>query len=256
MADHTGKFVWYELMTSDLDAATRFYCDVVGWSSKDAGVGMPYNLLTLGELPIVGAMNVPKDAADMGAKPGWLGYIACNDVDAYAAKVAEMGGAIHKPADDIPGIGRFAVVSDPQGAFFALFRGTTDDAPPSRPQDQVGHIAWHELMSGDLDEAFGFYSALLGWTKGDAHDMGPMGIYQLFDVNGVQTGGMMKRPAHLPTPFWTYYFRVEAIGAGVERIKAGGGSILNGPHQVPGGNWIANAMDPQGAVFAVISDKE
>jgi predicted enzyme related to lactoylglutathione lyase len=256
MADQTGKFVWYELMTSDLDAATRFYGDVVGWGSKDAGVGMPYNLLTLGEENIAGAMTLPQEACDQGAKPGWIGYIACNDVDAYAARVVEKGGKIHKPADDIPGIGRFAIVADPQGAAFCLFRGAGDQDPPPRPMDAVGQVGWHELMSGDLDEAFGFYSSLFGWTKGDAHDMGPMGVYQLFERDGVQTGGMMKRPAELPMPYWGFYFRVESIGKAVERLKTGGGQVLMGPHQVPGGFWIVNAMDPQGAHFALISDNE
>jgi predicted enzyme related to lactoylglutathione lyase len=150
---------------------------------------------------------------------------------------------------------RFAVVTDPQGAAFIMF--TSNPAMPTNPSrpapNTPGTVGWHELMAADGAAAFDFYSSQFGWAKGEVHDMGPMGLYRIFDVDGVPTGGMMTKPPNLPAPFWTYYFQVDGINAAVERIKAGGGTVLIGPHQVPGGSWIVQGKDPQGAMFALVS---
>ena len=90
-------------------------------------------------------------------------------------------------------------------------------------------------------------------------DMGPMGIYRIFDEGDhkkMGDGGMMTKPAQMPVSAWGFYFNVDSIKAAVERVKAGGGKILNGPHQVPGGSWIVQAQDPQGAMFALTSNRE
>ncbi len=250
-----SPFVWYELMTTDDVAAAAFYGDVVGWKPADAGMtGMRYTLMQAGEQPVAGVMTLSKEACDAGATPAWTGYVAVADVDAMVVKLTTAGGAICHPAQDIPGVGRFATVADPHGAVFCLFRGNQEE--PSQPEAGTpGTIGWHELSAGDLDSAWDFYSGLFGWTKDQAMDMGPGGAYQLFAAGGEAIGGMMTKPAQMPRPAWLYYFRVEALDAAVDRVKAGGGQLLNGPMAVPGDEWVAQCSDPQGVMFALVAPK-
>jgi uncharacterized protein len=257
MSSPIGKFVWYELMTSNADAASAFYSKVVGWEIKDAGMSdRSYSILHAGSSMVGGLMAIPERAAAMGAKPMWLGYIFVDDADAFADKAKAAGGAIHHGPEDIPGIGRFAVASDPDGAAFILFKGIPPENPPPPPAPgATGTIGWHELHAGDRERAFAFYSGLFGWKKTDTFDMGPMGVYQLFGTLEGQAGGMFAKSPQTPRPFWLYYFFVDGIDAGAERVKAAGGQITNGPHQVPGGLWIVQGVDPQGAMFALLAAK-
>ncbi len=257
MAAPLGSFVWYEYMASDAKAAADFYARVVGWSAKDAGMAdFPYTLFSTGPNVVAGLMALPDEARKMGARPGWLGYVGVPDVDAYAAKIAAAGGKVYRPAADIPTVGRFAVVGDPHGAAFVVFKGLpAEDPRPSMASDAPGNVGWRELRAGDLESAFAFYSGLFGWKKTQAMDMGPMGTYQVFEIAGGQGGGMVTKTAETPAPFWLYYFNVDAIDAAAERVKSAGGQGVNGPHQVPGGGWVLQALDPQGARFALLAAK-
>ena len=251
-----NNFVWYELMTSDAKAAEKFYSKVVGWETHDSGQpGMTYTLLQAGDVPVAGLMALPKEACDAGAKPGWTGYVGVDDVDAYAGRITKAGGKVHVPPTDIPQIGRFAMMADPQGAVFCLFKPVSAMPPPPAAPETPGTVGWHELMAGNGEKAFAFYADLFGWTKDEALDMGAMGRYQLFGAGGPAIGGMMTKPAGIPMPFWTYYFQVDAIGAALERLKAEGGKVINGPMEVPGGSWIVQGIDPQGAMFSLVSRK-
>ena len=143
-----GSFVWYEFMASDAKAAADFYTAVVGWSAKDAGMaGFPYTLLSVGPNMVAGLMTLPEEARAMGARPGWLGYLAVPDVDAYATKIVAAGGAIYRPAADIPGVGRFAVAGDPHGAGVCRLQGRAGrgPAPAARAlharQDRLARVA-------------------------------------------------------------------------------------------------------------------
>lgn len=260
MATPRGSFVWYELMTTDPDAAAAFYAKVVGWTAADSKMpDMKYILLNAGPVQVGGVMAIPDGARAMGASPAWEGYVAVPDVDAAAAAVAAAGGKVHKAPDDIPGVGRFAVVADPQGATFMLFRGAPGDEPPAAAPGTAGHVGWHELHAGDGAAAFAFYAGQFGWEKRDAMDMGPAGVYQLFGLAGSDKqsaiGGMMTKMPETPHPHWLYYFTVDAIDAAAARIAAAGGKVVNGPMEVPGGSWIVNALDPQGALFALVAPK-
>ena len=247
-------FVWYELMTTDDQAAEAFYRQVIGWNTADAGMpGMRYTLLSAGDAMIAGLMTLPKEAVDAGAQPGWTSYIAVPDVDACATRVQQAGGKLHRPPEDIPGVGRFAVVADPHGASFCLFRGNEAEPPPQPPAGTPGTVGWHELAAGDLDSAWAFYSGLFGWTKDTTMDMGAMGVYQLFAAGGPAIGGMMDKPPEVPQPGWLVYFNVEAIDAALARVTAGGGQVISGPMQVPGDAWIGQCLDPQGAAFAIVA---
>lgn len=256
MPTPASPFVWYELMTSDATAAEAFYRSVIGWKTADAGMpGMKYTLLSVGEATIAGLMDLPAEASAAGARPGWLGYIGVDDVDARLAQVLQAGGAVHHPAMDIPGVGRFATVADPQGAVFCLFKGSSDEQPPQPAAGTPGTIGWHELYAADLATAWPFYSALFGWTQDEAIDMGEMGVYQLFAAGDHAIGGMMTRPPEVPQPCWLYYVNVEAIDAAAARATAAGGQVVSGPMQVPGGSWIVRCIDPQGAMFAMVAPK-
>jgi predicted enzyme related to lactoylglutathione lyase len=251
-----GAFVWYELQTSDKVAAEAFYSAVMGWKSVDSGqTGIDYSLLTLDGARVGGVMKLPEDACKAGARPGWLGYIGVDNVDDCVTIVEEKGGRTFCAPTDIPGYGRFAVLADPQGAVFCIFSRSAEGSDVWRP-GVPGFGGWHELYADDMDKAFEFYASLFGWTKDQAVDLGEMGVYQLFAINGVQAGGMMKRPPQMPVPCWNYYFNVDGIEAAAARVREAGGQVMMGPHQVPGGSWIVMAFDPQGVLFSLTSLKK
>jgi len=251
-----NSFFWYDVMTTDTKAAQKFYCDVVGWTAQDTGPeGHGYVLFNTHGQGAAGLMSIPEDAAKQGARPAWMGYIAVDDVDRAAKHLKQEGGKIHREPTDVPGIIRFAVVADPQGAGFLIAKGLTANAPPPLPEGTQGTIGWRELYANDWKAVFPFYEKMFGWTKADAVDMGPMGTYQLFAAGGAPIGGMMTKPPQVPAAHWGYYFNVPGIDSGVARITAGSGRVLNGPVQVPGGQWIVNAMDPQGAAFSLVASQ-
>jgi predicted enzyme related to lactoylglutathione lyase len=252
-----GNFFWYDLMTTDIKAAAKFYGDVVGWNVKDSGNStMEYSLFNLGHRGVAGLMPIPEDYAKMGGRPAWMGYILVDDVDAMAARIQAEGGKLHRGPITHPGIIRFAVVADPQGAGFLIATPLSSETPPPIAPGAPGTIGWHELYALEWQADFAFYEKLFGWTKADTMDMGSMGIYQLFKTGGeFPAGGMMSKPPHIPVPFWGYYFNVDAIDAGAARVTAAGGKILNGPMEVPGPMWVVNCMDPQGAVFSLVAPK-
>jgi hypothetical protein len=249
-----GDFVWYELCTSDPVAAANFYSKVVGWTIRPSGLpGIDYSLACLGDHPIAGIMTLPAD--QMPPRPVWFGYIGVDDVDAKANEIKAAGGTIHKAPQDIPSIGRFAVVADPQGAVFMLFKGA-GEPPPALGMMQAGSVGWHELHTRDSEEGWTFYERIFGWTKDNTYDMGPMGKYQIFKASAAAIGGMMTDSQSSPHPYWHYYFVVDDIDAGLERVKTNGGAVLLGPQEVPGGAWIVNAKDPQGGIFALVGMKK
>jgi predicted enzyme related to lactoylglutathione lyase len=249
-----SSFKWYELMTTDTDAAITFYRRVIGWEAKDSGLpGPAYTILSVGASGVGGVLRLTQEMCEGGACPCWVGYIAVDDVDAYAARVTAAGGKVIREPADIAGVLRFAVVADPYGAAFVLFRGMSPQAMVPATAGMQGTIGWHELHAGDGVGAFAFYSRLFGWTKADTLDMGPMGVYQTFAAGGEAVGGMMTRVPEMPATTWLYYIYVDGIDAAVARATEAGGKLLMGPHPVPGGQWIAQLLDPQGAMFAMMS---
>jgi len=256
MSSSHGRFVWYELMTTDTASAQTFYREVVGWGAQDSGMsGMQYTMFTAGGVPVGGLMNLPEDARAMGAPPSWTGYVAVDDVDAGAQQVKRLGGRVHVEPRDIPTVGRFAVVADPQGAAFALFKSA--NPAQDQPSDAMapGRVGWHELCAADWEAALPFYTELFGWERSEGIPMGEMGTYQLFSVGGQTIGGMFTKPPAMPVPLWLYYFAVGDFDAATGRVTAAGGRVLNGPMEVPGGAWIVQATDPQGAMFALVGQR-
>lgn len=252
-----GKPCWFELATTPdgLSGAMTFYQDLFGWACRDAGVaGFDYHLASHGGDMVAGIMATP---AERGAvPPHWTVYIDVDDLDAATGQVATLGGRVLMGPQAVPGTGRFAIVSDPQGAVCGLLEpAPMDPQPPSGAgawnQRKDGHGNWIELMFTDPAAGFAFYAGLFGWTRGEAMDMGPMGTYQLFRWQGDDIGGMMGL-GNAPVPAWLPYFGVNGVQAAMERIRDGGGQVAHGPVEVPGGAHIAVAQDPQGAWFAVV----
>ena len=246
-----GKFVWYDLLTTDMAGAAAFYKEVVGWDAVDSGLNdRSYSILSIGKTMIAGLMPMPPEAP--GMSPMWMGYIGVNDVEAFTEKVKEAGGTVRRAPDDIPTVGRFSVVTDPGGAMFMLFQPNGDQQMPPFDSSELGRIGWNELYAGEIDVAWSFYSGLFGWEKEMAIDMGPMGVYQTFGT-GAAGGGIMKTFPQMPDPFWLFYCNVDSVEAAVERIGKAGGRVVMGPREVPGGGWIVQGLDPQGALFALNS---
>lgn len=250
-----NAFFWYDLMTTDTRAAADFYGQVVGWTTQDQSQpGMQYTIFMKDGASVAGLMPVPAEMKGE-AHPVWMGYIAVDDVEATVEQLKGKGGVLHRGPIEVSGIIRFAVVADPQGAVFLV---ATPLDPRPMPKLQVGTpgtIGWHELYVPDWNVDWSFYEAMFGWTKAQAFDMGDMGSYQLFGTGGEPVGGMMNRPAGMPMTYWAYYFNVDAIDAAAERVRKAGGSIRMGPAEVPGGQSILQATDPQGAHFALLAPR-
>lgn len=260
MADK-HDWIWHELMTTDAEAAAKFYGDVVGWRIEKYPGPEAAPLYLVGNAEgrgVVGIMNMPPGVPP-NMPPNWTGYIYTSDVDATAKEVTGAGGTVLRAPFDIPDVGRVAVVSDPEGGRFNLMQPGRADAPPKLEQNAVGNISWCELHSSD-EKNFDFYGKLFGWRKVDSMDMGEHGTYQMFTSNEYpMTGGSLRKmkdspDAQMPT-YWLYYFSVDGLDAAIGRVKQGGGNIFMGPHEVPGGTWIAIGNDPQGAMFALHSQK-
>jgi uncharacterized protein len=253
MSDEVCKFVWYELTTPDLDAAQAFYRQVIGWNIVDAGMpSYRYGMISAGTTAVGGMMAINEEMKSRGVPPCWTGYVGVPDVDTKTAQFKAAGGTIHLPPADVPGVGRFSVVSDPFGAALILFKPQNGESSVILGPGTPGHFGWCELMAGDCRAAIDFYTAMFGWKMTGAHDMGPMGIYQLFSTGS--TGGMMTKLPDMPMSFWAYYINVESINPALERVKVDGGKIINGPMQVPTGEWVAQCQDPQGAFFSLLSN--
>lgn len=182
-----------------------------------------------------------------------MAYIGVDDIKATVAH-AKQSGANILMENEVAEIGKFAMLSDPQGAVIALYqpaRPAPDETDPAPMQ-----FSWHELMTTDHLAALRFYSDLFGWKKQDEVDMGPMGKYVLFGRSNRPYGGMFNKPAEIPVPNWLLYVRVAGLDETLERVKKGGGKVLNGAMEVPGGDRVAQCMDPQGAAFALHESKK
>lgn len=250
-----GRPLWYELMTTDMQAAEAFYGAVLGWTSAPFDASpQPYAMFKRsGDVAVAGVMKTPEG---VNAPPFWAMYVGVPKLEDVAAGIRRRGGSECSPVIDIPAVGRMQMMQDPQGAAFYIFEPADAEQGPEEPGD-VGEASWHELMTTDAAAALKFYGEVFGWQPGEALDMGPAGTYHIFNRPHGMIGGMMNKPPEMASapPHWQIYFRVAEINAAAERVTANGGRIVNGPMEVPGGSWILNGIDPQGAAFALHSRK-
>ena len=261
-----GDFIWYELMTTDPDGAKTFYDAVVGWniaSHADPGAGgADYRMIERADSKqsadagnAGGVLALTDEMVKGGARPCWLGYLAVDDVDKATDAIVAAGGKLQMPAIDLP-VGRFAMVTDPQGAPFYVMKPTP---PPGKKglgsdvfsPDQPGRVSWNELSTSDPAAARKFYGDQFGWVSDDFMDMGEMGEYRFIDHHGVRLGAL-SGTFHGQPPSWRYYIRVPSIAAAKAIAEQKGGTINMGPMQVPGGDYIIIGADPQGAEFALV----
>lgn len=250
----SGRFVWHELMTSDTKGAIAFYTEVIGWKTQvfEGSAGPePYTMWASTQGPMGGVMTLPEEAKKMGAPPHWMGHVAVDDVDATAAKAKSKGGNIFVPPTDIPTVGRFSVIADPQGASLSIFKSASD--MPPHDTTKPGEFSWNELVTTDKDKALAFYSELFGWKQLSEMDMGPAGKYVIYGQGDKQYGGIMNKTPEMQQmpPMWIYYINVDNTDDAMKRATSKGAKKIYGPQEVPGGMRVAQMIDPQGAVFAL-----
>lgn len=256
MESSSGRFVWYELMTTDPKAAIAFYSELIGWKTEPFGApppGAPPYLMWIGSQgPVGGVMELSEDARKAGAPSHWMCNVTVADVDASVKKVTGAGGSVLMPPMDMPSVGRVALVSDPQGAVIGLFK--PESSGPPNDSTKHGEFAWSELVTTDHEAAFKLYSEIFGWERVSEMDMGPAGKYLLFGRAGQMSGGMFTKGPDMPGPAaWLYYIRVDDLDASIEKARSLGAKLLNGPMEVPGDERVAQLMDPQGAAFALVA---
>jgi len=245
-----GRFIWQELVTDDMAGAGSFYSKVIGWRLQ-AGThpGGRYSILATERGGVGGVTSLTDEARQSGGRAHWLPYVGAENVDATAAKAERHGGRIVHAASDIEDVGRYAVLTDPQGATFGIYRPRSPaaaDKSPARP----GEVAWQELATSDLEGALRFYGELFGWQVLRRMEMGSAGTYVIFGRDGVQQGGMHKLSAQAPAPYWLTYIEVADTQATADAAREAGARLTNGPMDVPGGR-VAHLLDPQGVPFAV-----
>ena len=268
MTNMHGDFIWYELMTTEREAATAFYEKVVGWKIEPEASGdMDYLMIEASEGLVGGLLPLTAEMTDGGARPGWFGYVAVDDVDKMVASVEEGGGRTLIPARTMEGVGRLAMVADPQGAPLYVMKpdGEGESHAFSYDRPRAGHCAWNELATTDPEAAKHFYGQRFGWVKDGEMDMGPMGKYEFLRHAGRSDGSVMgqgmigaimpKMP-QMPVSAWSHYFRVPDIDAAVATIEANGGTITQPPIEIPGGDFSMSAIDPQGAHFALVGSRK
>ena len=248
MSSH-GQFIWYDLITPDKKAAIDFYHDVVGWETQPAQ-GVDYTMWSNKGAPLGGVVGF---GTGMGDQPAWLPYISVDDVDETAEKAKRHGGKVVHGPKDIGEGGRYATLADPQGGTFAIYHSPhSGNAPPFAPT--VGQFSWHELATSNYKAAYDFYKALFGWDQVSSFEMGDMGTYFMYGKGSTAYGGMYDKPADMPMPTaWLNYIMVGDVQKAVDITKQKGGQLINGPMEVPGGDIVANCIDPQGAMFALHS---
>jgi uncharacterized protein len=248
MTQSNGRFVWHDLMTTNKKASIAFYTELLGWKTKDVEMGPmgTYTMVQIGDRDVGGIMELdPKH----GAPSHWLGYCTVDDVDQVTKKANELGGKTAVPPTDIPGVGRFSIIEDPQGGHLGPFKGT-QAAPESDGPPPVGSFCWDELLADDPTALLPFYQTLFGW-KTRSKDMGPMGTYHVLTRGEKDAAGLMKKQmAEAPTA-WLHYVHVADVDASTKRAETLKAKVLLSPTDIPGIGRFSVIADPTGAPVAL-----
>jgi hypothetical protein len=249
---YQGRFIWTELLCHDAGAAAAFYSRILPWQSQPFSPGSPYLLFTgKNGAPVAGNMSLPAEARTMGTVPHWRAYIGAGDVDAIVAQASRLGARILESARDLPAVGRAALLADPEGARFGVYR-PLNETGASAPGDAA--FSWYELAARSRETALAFYQQLFGWELRPPMDMGGGFYYQTFGLGGQDIGGAYTIPADRPMPpAWCPYANCSSADEVAGKVVAAGGQLCHGPLDVPGGGRIVQFFDPQHAMFAVHS---
>ena len=244
-----GTFVWHDLMTTDVEAAKRFYTELLGWEIEVWKPGeLDYPMISAAGTQWGGFNTLPPRQA---MPPHWLSYVLVDDLDAALGRVEKAGGKALAPTVEIPEVGRFAVVADPEGAIISPYQSAHEMTGPAQTT-APGSFCWHELLTKDVEKATGFYQEVFGWATTEM-PMGDMGVYHLFKVGDKDAGGMMAMPdgAGAP-PSWIVYVTVADTDGTVAKAESLGARVHVAGTDIPGVGRFAVMMDPGGATFAVL----
>lgn len=242
-----GRFTWFEHCTHDTERARVFYSELLGWTIDPVEMsdGSIYQLIKSGQVGVGGLITL---ASDHTTAPFWLSYLSVANVDEVARRVVEEGGSMVKEGVDLPGVGRIAVVQDPQRAVLALFKGEIGD-----PEEAEGPGCWwwNELWTkSDLD-AIDFYRSVFGYGQ-DSLELRE-GTYYLLMQGDLPRGGVMQSTDERVQPGWLPYVRVEDCDHTAERAVTLGGSVLSPPSDIPNVGRAVVLSDPGGARIAAIA---
>ncbi|MET0508172.1 MAG: VOC family protein [Burkholderiaceae bacterium] len=262
MTNPQGTPIWYELLTDDPARIAPFYKATMDWTvaaHSDPGVtGMDYRMMErAGGGFAGGVMTLNEQMKSGGARPAWLIYFGVDDVDASTAQAQSLGASVHMPPTTMEGVGRMAMLADPQGAPFYLMRGHMEGDSDVYSGMKPGGCAWNELSSSDAPAAVEFYRALLGYGIDNFMPMGDAGKYTFIEIDGQAIGAIgpcMQREN--PTAWLPYFRTAGTIGAAKQAVEANGGAVHFGPMEVPGGDWIVIGADPAGAAVGFIGTKD
>lgn len=253
MPNKHGDFIWYELMTPDPDAAKAFYDDVVGWTVEAAPSGpMDYRMIDTGAGLVGGVLRLTPEMQAQGARPGWVGYVGVDDVDASVAQLEAAGARTLMPAHDLQGVGRMAMMADPEGAPFYVMRGSSDGTSTAflPGEDTYGHAVWNELAADDPARAIAFYGGAFGWRAEGGMPMGELGVYRFLHQGETAIGAVM--PKVMGADGWLFYYHVPDIDGAAASVRSAGGTIEQEPIEIPGGAYSLAARDPHGARFGLV----
>ena len=235
-----GQIVWHDLMTDDVEAARSFYGDLLGWRIDGEG-------LIHARGPHIARIH----ATPAGRRGQWIPYLEVSDPDATAEVALGLGATLNVPGTDIPGVGRFAELADPQGAVFRLWLARPDPTVPPAP----GRVWWNQLLAPDPPAARDFYAAAIGWTplEQDSAEAGP---YTVFMVGEIAMAGIYPCPIPEDSParaHWQPFFWVEDCRAATARAMSLGAVRHQEPTDVPGVGTLAVIGDPGGASSVLIT---
>jgi hypothetical protein len=255
MSKHS-RFVWHDYNTPDVDAAKRFYGELLGWHFFQGG-GPEYQHVQVGERNIGGVMKYDGHAH-------WLGYVAADNVDETLKVAAQHGGKILLPPKDLPKIGRFAMLADPQGGMVAPFHHLTDHgAPDMNDPPALSTVAWNDLMATNAAAAASFYAQVFDWGV-EPLDFGAAGTYRMLTRIGEKNqagddrnAGGVAEASGLPHAEWVHYFLVADVDKATEQAQRLGGSVRISPSPLPRPPWpeggrFSQIIDPQKAPFGLI----
>ena len=242
-----GKFVWFELLTQDIDRAMKFYDGLFGWRSARVSMGAdePYPMINNGDQAIGGYRKGPP-----GVKSHWVSYLSAPDVDAAHRAAVAAGCRIMMAPTDLSGAGRAAAMADPTGASFCVWKGADGD-PPDVDKTPMGGWFWNELWTSSDHKALAFYETMFGFTH-DAMNMGPM-TYYVLNRDGKSRAGLCQSVNPAAKSMWLPYVAVPDCDGTARKAAALGGEVVTPPSDIPGIGRFGIAVDTTGAAVAFIT---
>lgn len=252
-----GTLTWHELMTPDPAAAQAFYGPLLGWRCDPGeAAGRRYDVLLAAGRPVGGMLGLDAAMQQDGAGPAWVGYVAVDALAAAMDKVRAGGGQVLMEGMAIPGMGRFALVANPDGVpLYLMEYDTAPPAPAASFPPPPGTCAWNELAARDPDAAIAFHTGLFGWRQEGDMPMGELGSYRFLHHDAAMIGAVMPLAGTATQPGWTFYFVVPDIDAAAAAVREGHGEVIEEPVEIPGGSFSLVARDPQGARFGLVGPR-